>query len=272
MARSMIAIDPSLAEEQADGSHRRHERIVSNLGFVVKTARQYRNLGLSFDDLISEGNVGLIQAADRFDDTKGVKFITYAIWWIRKAMLMALSRQVNVVTVPEYHSRMARHMRLAEGALQHKLGRKPLRQEVVEQLGQGTGAKSTSQDYSHREVSLSAPVSKEGTRTLADLLTAPATPSIEDLIQHEAEVLVNEALHQLDERERRVILWRFGLAGGTGLTLLETGKQLGVSRERVRQIEELAMRRLRRILTRRSPRPDAADQPRVRASRSICSR
>jgi RNA polymerase primary sigma factor len=207
----------------------RHARIVANLGFVVKVAKEYRNFGLSFDDLIGEGHMGLIEAAERFDECKGVKFITYAIWWIRKSMLTALSRQITVVQIPDYRRRLAR-----------------------------------TQGLRHREISLSEPVGHETERTVADSLPAPGLPSLDELIQRETEVQLGEALGELDERARTVIRCRYGLAGGTGLTLRETGQELGISRERVRQIEEAAMRRLRRILARRLSRGPA---PAARSAR-----
>jgi len=227
------------------------ELIESNLSFVVKVASEYRNLGLPFEDLLNEGNIGLIEAAHRYDASKGTKFITYAIWWIRKSILKALSEHSNLVRVPNYQMKKVREIRDAENSLRRSLGRKPEREEISEKLSRSVTKIDQVLQFNLREVSLDEKVGKERDTPISDYLVDVTCVSPEDdLIKRESSNLVGEAMAHLTEQERTVVCYRFGLAGGPPLTLKEIGEKMGISRERVRQIECQAKSRLRKIFAR----------------------
>lgn len=229
-----------------------HELIESNLSFVVKVASEYRNLGLPFEDLLNEGNIGLIEAARRYDASKGTKFITYAIWWIRKSILKALSEHSSLVRVPNYQMKKVREIREAETSLRRDLGRAPERTEISERLSKSVNKIDQTLQLSVREVSLDDKVGREKDKPISDYLVDTACTSPEqDLIHRESNSLVGEALSHLTSQERTVIGFRFGLSGGQPLTLKEIGEKMGISRERVRQIECQAKARLRKVFARR---------------------
>lgn len=224
-------------EEEADlalraraGDREALNRLVeANLGFVVKVAREYRHLGVPFEDLLNEGNLGLLEAARRYDGSRGTKFITFAVWWIRKAILAAVAQGSGLVRLPDYERRRLRRIRLAEG---------PLPQDALHGYP--------------RTRSLDEPASREGETSLGERLTDDsATTSEEDLLQREAIELLCQTLERLEPQERRVLEYRFGLAAEPCLVLREVGYRMSVSRERVRQIEVCAMRRLRRLFVQR---------------------
>lgn len=224
--------------------------VASNLSFVVKLAGEYRNLGLPFEDLLAEGNLGLIEAARRFDPSRGTKFITYATWWIRKAILQALPRQTYQVRLPAYQIEKVRRLREARRALHLQLGRAPYRQELSEKLDQPLESVDRLLQHLTRAVSLEEKIGRERDVPLADLLVdrRQATPE-DSTIKRDLAGRLHAALRCLSESERRVLRLRFGLDGVTRLsTLREIGHRLGMSRERVRQIEERAKLRLRSIL------------------------
>jgi RNA polymerase primary sigma factor len=229
-----------------------NELIESNLSFVVKVASEYRNLGLPFEDLLNEGNLGLIEAAHRYDASKGTKFITYAIWWIRKSILKALSEQSSLVRVPTYQIKKVREIRDAETALRRSLGRAPAREEISARLARSVSKIDQALQFTVREISLEERVGKDRDKTVSDYLVdrSAASPE-EDLIRRESHSLVGEAMALLTEQERTVIAHRFGLYGGPPLTLKEIGERLGISRERVRQIECQAKLRLRKMFARK---------------------
>ncbi len=242
----------TLARDLQDGrSDALNELIESNLSFVVKVASEYRNLGLPFEDLLNEGNIGLIEAAHRYDASKGTKFITYAIWWIRKSILKALSEHSNLVRVPNYQMKKVREIRDAEKSLRRSLGRKPEREEISERLSKSVSKIDQVLQFTLREVSLDDKVGKERDTMISDYLVDRRCSSPEDdLIHREASSLVGEAMAHLSDQERTVIGYRFGLAGGPPLTLKEIGERMGISRERVRQIECQATLRLRKLFAR----------------------
>jgi RNA polymerase primary sigma factor len=228
-----------------------NELIESNLSFVVKVASEYRNLGLPFEDLLNEGNIGLIEAAHRYDATKGTKFITYAIWWIRKSILKALSEHSNLVRVPNYQMKKVREIRDAENALRRSLGRPPKREEISERLSRSVTKIDQVLQFSLREVSLDEKIGKDRDKPISDYLVDQNCSSPEDdLIKRESNGLVGEAMAYLTDQERTVVAYRFGLAGGPPLTLKEIGERMGISRERVRQIECQAKSRLRKLFAR----------------------
>jgi RNA polymerase primary sigma factor len=229
-----------------------HELIESNLSFVVKVATEYRNLGLPFEDLLNEGNIGLIEAAHRYDAGKGTKFITYAIWWIRKSILKALSEHSSLVRVPTYQMKKVREIRDAENSLRRSLGRKPKREEISQRLERSLAKIDQVLQFSMRELSLDEKIGKDRDTPISEYLVDDTSTSPEDdLIKREANSLVGEAMRQLSEQEKVVISYRFGIAGGPSLTLKEIGEIMSISRERVRQIECQAKTRLRKIFARK---------------------
>jgi RNA polymerase primary sigma factor len=229
-----------------------NELIQSNLSFVVKVASEYRNLGLPFEDLLNEGNIGLIEAAHRYDAGKGTKFITYAIWWIRKSILKALSEHSNLVRVPTYQMKKVKEIRDAENSLRRSLGRKPDREEISNRLERSLTKIDQVLQFTLREMSLDDKIGKERTTPISDYLVDDSSCSPEDdLIKRESNTLVSEAMTHLTEQEKVVIFHRFGISGGPSLTLKEIGEMMSISRERVRQIECQAKTRLRKIFARK---------------------
>jgi len=231
------------------GSKENLNRLVeSNLSFVVKIASEYRNLGLSFEDLLNEGNIGLIEAAQRYDHTKGNKFITYAIWWVRKSILKALSEQSNLVRVPTYQMKKVKKVRETEASLSRELGRRPGRDEISSKLDSTISKIDEIMMIKLREVSLDDKVGREKSVPISDYLVDDSSENPEEnFLRNESEQLVRSAMVLLTEQEKTVIANRFGMAGGRSFTLKEIGETMGLSRERIRQIEAQAKKKLRRI-------------------------
>jgi RNA polymerase primary sigma factor len=252
-----------LARQAKSGCSDALERLLeSNLGFVVKVSLEYRNSGLPLEDLFAEGSLGLIEAVKHYDPSKGLRFITYAVWWIRKSILVALSDHANLVKVPNYRQRKIRQIREIERRLEGELGRKPRRSEIASRM---SGRKRTIEkllQHDHRELSLDVPTNANSEVRLLDRIADSAATSPEDeMIRREARMLLREAVSTLGEREQEVITRRFGLGDAPPLTLTEIGNEMGLSRERVRQIEVQVKTELRRLLRRRhAPRRIYAEQ------------
>ena len=244
-----------------------NELIESNLSFVVKVASEYRNLGLPFEDLLNEGNLGLIEAAHRYDASKGTKFITYAIWWIRKSILKSLSEHSNLVRVPTYQMKKVREIRDAENSLSRRLGRRPRRDEISERLDRSLSKVDQVLQFNLREMSLDDKFGKDRDKPISDFLVDVRSTNPEsDLIKREATSMVAEAMDHLSEQERKVIALRFGIQRRRPLTLKEIGEMMSISRERVRQIECQAKTRLRKLFARKrlisaQAKPPAATPP-----------
>lgn len=232
-----------------DGSY--HDLVKSNLSFVVKIASEYKNMGLPFEDLLNEGNIGLIEAAHHFDPSRGTKFITYAIWWIRKSILKALSQHSAMVRIPNYQLKKVRNVRNTERMLAKELGREADREEISKELRVTIAKIDEILQMKMRELSLDDKVGKDKDTPISDYLVDGRSINPEDeLIKNESQVVIRMALRSLSDQEQTVIINRFGLEGGRVFTLKEIGEKLGVSRERVRQIENQAKKRLRKLIAR----------------------
>ncbi len=218
----------------------------ANLRFVVSVAKQYQNNGLSLGDLINEGNVGLIKAATRFDEKRGFKFISYAVWWIRQSILQALAEQSRIVRLPLNRVSSLNKLSKTFAALEQKFQREPSYEELSDVLGVTEEEVSVTLKLSGRHVSIDAPFIQGEENTLLDTLVndtevTPDTALMVDSLQGE----VTRALSTLTQRESEVISYYFGLNGTQAMTLEEIGEKFNLTRERVRQIKEKATRRLR---------------------------
>ena len=251
---------PILTKEQEMGLGRkikrgqassRNELVESNLSFVVKVASEYRNIGIPFEDLLNEGNIGLIEAAHRYDPRKGTKFITYAIWWIRKSILKALSEQSNLVRVPTYQMKKVKAVKTAEKSLRETLGRAPAKEEISEELDSSIQKIDQILQFNLKSISIDAQVGRDRDTPIGDYLVDDSIRSPEEsLIRKENKSLVHSALNVLNKQEQHVIANRYGFGTGKSRTLKEIGQEMGISRERVRQIECQAKERLRRYFGR----------------------
>lgn len=222
------------------------ELVECNLGFVVRVAGEYRGLGLSFEDMLNEGNLGLLEAARRFDPRRGVKFITYAIWWIRKAILQAISEKSNLVRVPYVQQRRAEAIRRAEARLRTRLGRDPSRRDLARELGLGEREIEKALQTRTKPFSLARPAGEDGTTTVEEFLRSGGKTQEEHFIDREALRGLERAFVRLSEQQRTVIVLRFGLGDERPLTLQEAGRRMGLSRERIRQVEKQALEIMRR--------------------------
>jgi RNA polymerase primary sigma factor len=220
----------------------------SNLRFVVSVAKKYQNQGVSLSDLINEGNLGLIRAAHKFDETKGIKFISYAVWWIRQAILQALAEQSRIVRVPLNRAGTLHRIGKRSSALQQELGREPTVEEIAEgmDISEEEVAKTLSISQSH--LSLDAPLTPGEDNKLLDYLpdTQNAGPD-QETFERALTDSIEEVLSTLKEREAKILRLYFGLDGQEPMTLEEIGSMMGITRERVRQIKEKALARLRHV-------------------------
>ncbi|GAB5465342.1 MAG: sigma-70 family RNA polymerase sigma factor [Candidatus Kapaibacteriales bacterium] len=222
------------------------ERMVkANLRFVVSVAKQYQNQGLSLGDLINEGNLGLIKAAKRFDETRGFKFISYAVWWIRQSILQALAEQSRIVRLPLNRVGALNKIGKKFSELEQEFEREPTAAELAEQLGMSVSEITETIKISGRHLSVDAPfVQGEDNRLLDVLPNDQQPPPDSELIRESLKTEVKQVLGSLSKREADVISLYFGL-DDQSLTLEEIGEKFNLTRERVRQIKEKAIRRLR---------------------------
>ena len=237
----------ALAKRIKKGDQSALERLTkANLRFVVSVAKQYQNQGLSMGDLINEGNLGLIKAAKRFDETKGFKFISYAVWWIRQAILQALAEQSRIVRLPLNRVGALHKIGKASSGLEQEFGREPSPSEIADELDMSDYEVRDTLKISSRHLSLDAPFNEGEDNSLLDVLEdqmqqPPDEPMLDDSLNREIE----KALATLTPREAEVITLYFGIGRGQPLTLEEIGERFCLTRERVRQIKEKALRRLR---------------------------
>ncbi len=218
----------------------------ANLRFVVSVAKQYQNQGLSLPDLINEGNLGLIKAAQRFDETRGFKFISYAVWWIRQSILQALAEQSRIVRLPLNKIGSINKINKAYALLEQEHERAPSAEEISEVLDMSEGDVKESMKNSGRHVSMDAPLVEGEDSNLYDVLNIGESPSPDmQLMIESLRVEIERALQTLTPREADLIRLYFGLNGAHPMTLEEIGETFDLTRERVRQIKEKAIRRLK---------------------------
>ena len=220
--------------------------IKANLRFVVSVSKQYQNQGLSLPDLINEGNLGLIKAAQRFDETRGFKFISYAVWWIRQSILQALAEQARIVRLPLNKIGSINKINRTFADLEQKFEREPSVQEIAQALEMAPEEVKESLKSSTRHVSMDAPISQEEEGNLYDVMLSKDTPPPDKgLLNDSLRKEIERALATLTYREANIIRLYFGLNGKHPHTLEEIGEEFNLTRERVRQIKEKAIKRLK---------------------------
>ncbi|EIM73429.1 RpoD subfamily RNA polymerase sigma-70 subunit [Nitritalea halalkaliphila LW7] len=236
-----------LAKRIREGDQLALEKLTkANLRFVVSVAKQYQNQGLSLGDLINEGNLGLIKAAQRFDETRGFKFISYAVWWIRQSILQALAEQSRIVRLPLNRVGSLNKISKTFSELEQKFEREPSPEELAEVLEVSAGEVVDTMKISGRHVSMDAPFVQGEENSLLDVLENDGEGTPDDgLMNDSLRKEVQRALATLTQREADVIVYYFGLNGEQAMTLEEIGEKYNLTRERVRQIKEKAIRRLR---------------------------
>ncbi len=236
-----------LAQKIKAGDKVALERLTkANLRFVVSVAKQYQNQGLSLPDLINEGNLGLIKAAKRFDETRGFKFISYAVWWIRQSILQALAEQSRIVRLPLNKIGSINKINKAYAHLEQEHERPPSAEELSEVLDMSENDIKESMKNSGRHISMDAPLVEGEDSNLYDVLNVGESPSPDqDLMLESLRIEIERALSTLTPREADLIRLYFGLSGSHPMTLEEIGETFDLTRERVRQIKEKAIRRLK---------------------------
>jgi RNA polymerase primary sigma factor len=236
-----------LAQKIKEGDEIALEKLTkANLRFVVSVAKQYQNQGLSLPDLINEGNLGLIKAAKRFDETRGFKFISYAVWWIRQSILQALAEQSRIVRLPLNKIGSINKINKTYAALEQKYEREPSADEIASVLEISPNDVRESQRNSGRHISMDAPLVDGEDSNLYDVIMSGESPNPDDsLINDSLRTEIERSLMTLTEREADVIRLYFGLGSKHAMTLEEIGEKFDLTRERVRQIKEKGIRRLK---------------------------
>ena len=238
--------EAELAQRIKKGDQEALEKLTkANLRFVVSVAKQYQNQGLTLPDLINEGNLGLIKAAEKFDETRGFKFISYAVWWIRQSILQALAEQSRIVRLPLNQVGSLNKINKAFARFEQENERTPSPEELANVLDLPKEKVADTLRVSGRHVSVDAPFAEGEDNSLLDVLVNNDSPNADrSLINESLSTEVERALSTLTERERDIVKYFFGI-GTSEMTLEEIGEQFGLTRERVRQIKEKAIRRLR---------------------------
>ena len=237
-----------LAKRIKQGDQEALEKLTkANLRFVVSVAKQYQNQGLTLPDLINEGNLGLIKAAQKFDETRGFKFISYAVWWIRQSILQALAEQARIVRLPLNQVGSLNKINKAFSKLEQEYERPPSAEELAEVLEVPEDKIKESMKVAGRHVSMDAPLSSsEDGGTLMDVMANADSPKADKQLMAESlQKEIERSLSTLTDKEREIIRLFFGIGMNHGLTLEEIGAKFNLTRERVRQIKEKAIRRLR---------------------------
>ena len=237
-----------LARRIREGDQAALEKLVNaNLRFVVSVSKQYQNQGLTLGDLINEGNMGLIKAAKRFDETRGFKFISYAVWWIRQSILQALADQSRIVRLPLNKVGSLGRITQASARLEQELEREPTPYEIAESLEISLSEVENALRSSGRHLSIDAPLAEGEDNTLLGVLDQNDEPTPDMLLLNESlQNEINRVISTLSDKERDVLKYYFGLDGNAAHTLEDISEKVGLTRERVRQIKEKALRRLRK--------------------------
>jgi RNA polymerase primary sigma factor len=246
LSRITVQEERELGKRIKTGDEAALKKLVeANLRFVVSFAKRYRGCGLSFLDLINEGNVGLIEAAKRYDPDKNVKFITYAVWWIRQSIIHALSDQSGPFRLPQKQANLLYRIGKTQAALTSDLRRRPSVEEIAEAMDVSPDDVSTLLQVSDENISLSAVIDEEHEFHLSDKLEQDTIPSADTVVvQGALRDQVRDSLSELDDKERAVVMLRFGLSGQEPKTLKQIGEMMNLSRERIRQIEAQALKKL----------------------------
>ena len=249
-----------LAAKIKKGDGKARARMInSNLRLVVTIAQDYANLGLPLLDVISEGNIGLMTAVDRFDPSKGAKLSTYAAWWIRQSIKRALSNQGKTIRLPVHLGDKILKMRRVALQMSEELGLEPTDDELSEEIGIASGKVSQLKTVSIRPASLDAPGSDNDLTEFGESVADEEAQTPFELLRDKSlRDEVGKVLELLDAREKKIVFQRFGLDGGKPRTLEEVGKKLGVTRERIRQVQNVALSKLRRALNQKERPTDLA--------------
>jgi RNA polymerase primary sigma factor len=236
----------TLARRIKSGDREALAKLVNaNLRFVVSVAKQYQNQGMSLPDLINEGNLGLMKAAQRFDETRGFKFISYAVWWIRQGILQALAEQARIVRLPVNKIGSINRINRAFARLEQEFEREPSSQEIGDILEMAPDEVKDALKTNGRTVSMDAPISSEEDNNMYDVMQSTDTPSPDkNLINESLTYEIERALSTLSPREAKVLKLYFGISMKHPFTLEEIGEELSLTRERVRQIKEKAIKRI----------------------------
>ena len=235
-----------LVRDRNDGEAARQHLIQANLRLVVSVAKKYIGRGLSFLDLIQEGNIGLMKATDKFDYNRGFKFSTYATWWIRQAITRSISDQSRTIRLPVHVGETINRIKKTSHRLQQIYEREPSYLEISRAMDVPEDKVRQVLDASRHPVSLEAPVGPEGDAFLGDFIEDDSLPGPMELASHQLlRAQISDSLDRLEDRERRIVILRFGLEDGRYRTLEEVGQEFGITRERIRQIESKALRKLR---------------------------
>jgi RNA polymerase primary sigma factor len=240
----------------------RTQMISANLRLVVKIAQDYSGYGLPLSDLISEGNIGLMKAVERFDPEKGGKLSTYAAWWIKQSIKRALANQSKTIRLPVHMVDKIAKMRRISSMLGEALGREPTDEELSEELGLPRRKLAMLKQASQRPTSLDAPINEGEATQYGEIIGDEAADNpLESLTDKNMHGELDDLLSVLDQRERRIIDERFGLNGKKPLTLEEVGREFGVTRERIRQLQNVALTKMRKALRRKEkPLPKALEE------------
>ena len=236
-----------LAKRIKKGDRNALEQLIkANLRFVVSVSKQYQNQGLSLPDLINEGNLGLIKAAERFDETRGFKFISYAVWWIRQSILQALAEQARIVRLPLNKIGSINKINKTFNKLEQEYQRDPTIDEVADMMESSAELVEESMNFSNVHVSMDAPLRDEEVNNMYDVMLNEESPSPDSgLINNSLRKEIERSLATLGDREAEILRYYFGLNGISPHTLEEIGDEFGLTRERVRQIKEKAIKKLR---------------------------
>ena len=235
-----------LAQRIRKGDKRALERLTkANLRFVVSVAKQYQNQGLSLPDLINEGNVGLIKAAEKFDETRGFKFISYAVWWIRQSILQAIAEQSRLVRLPLNQVGSVNKIARELNRFEQEHERKPSVDEIAERVDLPEDKIADAMKANSRHVSMDAPIADGEDSSMIDFLAGESSNTDRELVIESLKAEVSRILKLLTDKEQKVVRAFFGIDGSPEMTLDEIGEKYNLTRERVRQIKEKALRRLR---------------------------